>query len=154
MKEETLYVSTVHNMKLGEFLTVNHTEKVVTYYQVTRKNLPGHSFNLTTIKNVMQNLNMFDQKGSKYTLRLLCFIEATIPNPKGIKFKYKKNMLSINDMKNIKIDGFNHLSSRISASIIRLVVFPKAKNNITLVNGTYDPFSVETLQQISLKRNI
>jgi hypothetical protein len=94
LHEDIVYKSTFHNMKIGEFLTVNHTQKIVTFYQVTNRNLKDHPFKLKTIYDAMNDLSMFAEAGLKYTLRLLCFVDSTVSNPRGIAFENNVVLLS------------------------------------------------------------
>jgi hypothetical protein len=58
LKQDSLYYSKSVNMNVGEFLTVNHTTKTVTFYQSNSKDLKNHGFKLKTLDKVAKGLSM------------------------------------------------------------------------------------------------
>jgi hypothetical protein len=158
LHEDTVYKSTFHNMKIGEFVTVNHTQKIVTFYQVTNRNLKDHPFKLKTIYDAMNDLSMFAEAGLKYTLRLLCFVDSTVSNPRGIAFENNNDIeISLKDFKKDKSkDGFTKLKSRITTNIVRIIVFPKATNILISRKTTksYGNLKKQELQDLCNNRSI
>ena len=68
LKENQVYQSISISMKIGEFLTINNTQTInkksidtVYFSQITLEDIKDHSFNIRTLYNVMNDLQMFNE---------------------------------------------------------------------------------------------
>ena len=85
LNPDRVYRGTFHNLALYEYFTVDHNKKMIYLYQTTTLDLNRHSFALSTVKDVMTKLGMFQNRNSKYKVTLLCFCDWSRRTTYGTK---------------------------------------------------------------------
>jgi hypothetical protein len=68
LKENVLYIPLTHNCAIYDMMYVNHAEKEITMFQVSKRNGNKHHFKMVTIDKVFKNMNV---KSSGYTVNLV-----------------------------------------------------------------------------------
>ena len=121
LDDHALYSSKSINMNVGEFFTLNHTIKTVTFYQSTSKDLTSHGFKVSTLQKIAFNLSMVDgQSCADYKFVLICFVPMS-GNTHGLKFII--NNTTSYTLKQWQNSG-DTLALRMSTYIVRMCVYP------------------------------
>ena len=119
LKSDCVYRGVFHNLVLYKFFTVDHNEKMVYLYKTAALDLNMHSFALSTVKEVMTKLGMFEEKNLKYKVTLLYFCDWSRATTHGTKIfeteSANENSYSLAYFKKVK----NEVALRLKVYIIR-----------------------------------
>ena len=149
LKQDSIYSSKYVNMKVGEFFTVDHKLKTVSFYQSTSKNLKEHGFDVTVLEKVASGLSMLEgQSCASYKLVLLCFV----PNSRlthGLKFIDEKcevkKFMTLAEWQ----ESGDELALRTSAFIARICMYPGVPELSPRVAPKSKSFKNKTLKKSS-----
>jgi hypothetical protein len=119
---DALYQSESVNMWVGEFFTVDHVDRIVTFYQSTSRDLNYHPFKVSTLEAVLHNLGMLRHQACEdYKLRLVCFVDDSREITHGLKFVMKDgSMLTLSEWK----ETGDELAGRVESAIVRIPFYP------------------------------
>ena len=124
LRSDRLYRGTYHNLALYEYFTVDHAKKMIYLYRITSLDLSNHPFALSTIKNVMTKLGMFEDKNLEYKVTLLCFCDWSRRITHGTKFfdttSANKQNVSLTHLRSIQ----HEVAVRLEIYIIRALLLP------------------------------
>ena len=126
LNPDRLYRGLCHTLAFYEYFTIDHTEKMIYFYQVTQKDLKYHPFSVTTIRTVMTKLRMFEEKNLEYKATLLCICDWSREVTHGTKF-YDANNKDCS-LEELKSNG-DEIAGRLKVYIIRACLFPSTKKH-------------------------
>lgn len=96
--EGVLYVSTMHNFKVGEFFTYDSGDaskgmsRSINYYQASSTPLPDHPFAVAALIDVFKSLRLFDSVNKDIKLNIVCLVDSSrsMTGIKGCRFTATK----------------------------------------------------------------
>ena len=94
-------------------------------YQITALDLSDHPFAMSTVKEVMTKLGMFEDRNLEYRVTLLCFTDWSRSSTHGTKLfdnNLNKNNVTLTHLRSIK----NEVALRFEIYIIRARLLPSA----------------------------
>ena len=125
LSSDRLYRGSFHNLALYEYFTVDHNNKMIYLYQITALDLSDHPFAMSTVKEVMTKLGMFEDRNLEYRVTLLCFTDWSRSSTHGTKLfdnNLNKNNVTLTHLRSIK----NEVALRFEIYIIRARLLPSA----------------------------
>ena len=126
LNPDRLYRGSFHNLALYEFFTVDHIKKMIYLYQTIALDLSQHPFALSTVKDVMTKLGMFEEKNLMYKVTLLCFTDWSRRSSHGTKiFDANSANPKSHTLEHFKSIG-NEVALRLEVFIIRARLLPSA----------------------------
>ena len=126
LNPDRVYRGTFHNLALYEYFTVDHNRKMIYLHQITALDLSDHSFALSTVKDVMTKLGMFEMRNLNYKVTLLCFTDWSRRTTHGTNIfdtnSKNRSSFSLEYFRSIK----NEVAVRLEIYIIRARLLPSA----------------------------
>jgi glycosyltransferase involved in cell wall biosynthesis len=131
LKEGILYLSIAYNLAVGEYFMVDHKKKRVIMDQATVSRLKEHGFNIDTIDEVLESLQMLEGEGKNYKLVIIGISDMSLSNPTGMIFNRKigkkivasKSLVEWQSMLASKEEGYWANADRVETYIARVKVF-------------------------------
>jgi len=118
LKSRTLYWSSKHNGALYDCMFINHNQKLVYVFQVSSLSPDKHSLSIYTVKDVMERLNLVENKEWKMKYFYCC--SSNTKSQSGCQLD-----LSNDSRREVMNDAIlKDLTSRLSIYIARIRFFP------------------------------
>ena len=171
LAEGILYVSTVHNFKVGEFFTYDPGDaskgicRSINYYQASSIPLPSHPFAVAALIDVFNSLRLFESVNKDIKLNIICLVDSSqsMTGIKGCRFtatkadldqhagmkKTRKGASSSVEVNSVKSSGKQEEETKIMAIKDLTKAFPQFKGRLCTYLVRADIYSMSRFELTS-----